>query len=183
VDKGGGIWLGAALSVAHRGPKSGELASCARKGTRSAPYWLARSPTEKAMARCGKSEVTNTTVLSWTTRAVGRICVLAAVILPALATTAAPRWLRWGRCCLAVVALTMAWAQTGRAQEGIAWTIKANAAVDTGGVPGFSGQRGPEPGCKGWFWRAWSMARLPSTLSAMSIPEAYLQGATSRLEC
>jgi ligand-binding sensor domain-containing protein len=45
----------------------------------------------------------------------------------------------------------MAWAQIGRAQEGIGWTIKANAAVDTGRVPGFSRQRGPDPDCKGWF--------------------------------
>jgi hypothetical protein len=30
--------------------------------------------------------------------------------------------------------LIMAWAQMGRAQEGVVWTIKANTAVDSGCV-------------------------------------------------
>src|SRR5271163_1103676 len=63
------------------------------------------------------------------------------VMVPGVATAAAQGLLRWGRCCLEVVAL-VASAQTGRAQDvpGIACIIKADTGnADIGRVSAMRG--------------------------------------------
>jgi hypothetical protein len=103
---------------------------------------------------------------------------LATVILLASVTTAARGWLRWARCCLAVLALIMAWAQMGRAQEGIACTINA-AAVDTGRV--LSMREFPGSGvliraAKGWF-----LARTVNGAGAVNLISNVNTGSVSAM--
>jgi hypothetical protein len=66
------------------------------------------------------------------------------VMVPGVATAVAQGSLRWGRCCLAVMAL-VASAQTGRAQDvpGIACIMKANTGnADIGRVSALHGLPG-----------------------------------------
>jgi hypothetical protein len=77
-------------------------------------------------------------------------------------------------------------AQMGRALGGVAWTIKADAAVDTERVlfmPDFPGSGVLIRAAKGWFPARMVNARLLSIPSAISTSQAYLQCLTSRLEC
>jgi hypothetical protein len=151
VDKGGGSWLRAALKCGAPRTKVGRIGVRRPKG--HAQRSLLVPPIaggkdhgtvlKERGQKCHGSLLHNTS--GWKNLRTGD-CDLACISNDRGAKMAA-----MGRCCLAVVALTMAWAQIGRAQEGIAWTMKANAAVDTGRVPGVSGQRGPDPDCKGWF--------------------------------